>query len=291
VLVASIVGLVLVAGAGWWAMNEHRARLQAEAKAAVELAAAAEAKVVAETRAVGQTFRDCAECPEMVVLPAGSFDMGSNDDWKKRPNEGVASEKPVHGVSVPTFSIGKFEVTQAQWQAVMGSNPSMFKGCDDCPVEVINWEDVQGFLQKLNAKTGKRYRLPSEAEWEYACRAGGRHTYCGNMDIDAVAWVGHNSGGKTHPVGRKQANAFGVYDMTGNVYEFTGDCYNENYKGAPTNGSAWTNAECEVRMIRGGFWNNEPRFARSTFRSVDTPPGRHAGLGFRVALSSTRTLP
>jgi formylglycine-generating enzyme required for sulfatase activity/serine/threonine protein kinase len=287
VLMAAITGLVLVAGVGGWAMNEHQARLQAEAKAAVELAAAAEAKAAAAAKVAGQTFRDCAECPEMVVLPAGSFDMGSNEEWAKTSADGLASVTPVHRVNVLTFSIGKTEVTQAQWQMVMGGNPSDFQGCNDCPVEQVSWDDIQGFLQKLNVKTGKQYRLPSEAEWEYACRAGGKYDFCGSNEVDAVGWTKRISGKKTHPAGQKQANAFGLYDMTGNVFEWTEDCWNENYKGAPTDGRARKSGNCDLRSMRGGAYFFNRQDSRPAIRARLGTTDRYNFIGFRLA----RTLP
>ena len=133
--------------------------------------------------------------------------------------------------------MGRYEVTQAQWQAVMGNNPSNFKGCDQCPVETVSWDDAQEFIRKLNAQNdGYKYRLPSEAEWEYACRAGTTGDYAGNLD--EMAWYGKNSGGKTHSVGQKQANGLGLYDMHGNVWEWVEDRYHHNYNRAPTDGSA-----------------------------------------------------
>ena len=166
----------------------------------------------------GKTFKDCADCPEMVELPAGSFDMGSND--------GEPEEKPVHTVTIAKpFAIGKTEVTQQQWHAVMGNDPSYFAGCGDtCPVEQVSWDDAQEFIKKLNAKTGKQYRLPSEAEWEYACRAGRRQEYCGSDIPENVSWNDSNSGaflrGHPHPVATKHANDFGLYDLSGNVWEW-----------------------------------------------------------------------
>ena len=165
----------------------------------------------------GKIFKDCTDCPEMVVVPAGSFDMGSNND---------TNEKPVHRVTINrAFAIGKTEVTQGQWKAIMGNNPSKFVECgDNCPVEQVSWDDAQAFIEKLNTKTGKKYRLPSEAEWEYACRAGGQHEYCGGNNLDSIAWYGAlakpagNSNKTTNPVAAKQANAFGLYDMSGNVW-------------------------------------------------------------------------
>jgi formylglycine-generating enzyme required for sulfatase activity len=182
----------------------------------------------------GRVVKDCPDCPQMVVLPEGSFQMGEGDG---KMGHAVRIERP--------FAMAKTEVTQAQWRAVMGANPGKHAACDDCPVEAISWNDAQAFVEKLSGMTGKIYRLPSEAEWEYACRAGGRQAYCGSDDVDRVAWHGAlvgggNSGGETHPVGQKQANAFGLYDMSGNVAEWVEDCYHENYNGAPVDGSAWT---------------------------------------------------
>ena len=229
--------------------------------------------------APGKTFKDCADCPEMVGIPAGSFEMGGT----------ASDEQPVHHVSLKAFSLGKTEVTQAQWRAVMGTNPSRFKNCDDCPVENVSWDDIQGFLQKLNSKTGKSYRLPSEAEWEYACRAGGTHEYCGSHSVDAVAWYDKNSGSKTHPVGQKQANAFGLYDMSGNVWEWAQDCWNGRYSGAPIDGSAWATGDCGQRVQRGGSWYSLADVTRSAIRSRGNSGLRYYDSGFRVALSPART--
>lgn len=228
-------------------------------------------------------FKDCAECPEMVVIPAGSFEMGSND--------GANDEKPVHRVTVKSFAIGKTEVTQGQWKALMGNNPSYFYNCGDtCPVEQVSWDDAQEYLKKLSAKTGKQYRLPSEAEWEYACRAGGKHEYCGGIDARAVAWMVSNSLRKTHPAGQKQANTFGLYDMSGNVWEWTADHWHDNYNGAPGDGSAWTiGGDAGRRVLRGGSWFDRPRLVRSATRIRNVTGARGSINGFRVALSSART--
>jgi formylglycine-generating enzyme required for sulfatase activity len=228
----------------------------------------------------GKTFRDCPDCAEMVIIPAGSFDMGSNN--------GEVSEKPVHRVTIAKpFAMGKTEVTQGQWKAVMGNNPSNFSNCGDaCPVEQVSWNDVQGFLQKLNAKTGKQYRLPSEAEWEYACSAGGKQEYCGSDYVDSIAWFSNNGGFTTHPSAKKQANAWGLYDMSGNVGEWVEDSYHDNYNGAPTDGSAWP-GDGAIRVLRGGSWNYGPRGARVAYRGWFGPSFRSNRYGFRLA----RTLP
>jgi len=208
----------------------------------------------------GKVFKDCADCPEMVIVPAGSFEMGSNAD--------ECEEKPVHTVRIgKPFAMGKTEVTQGQWRSIMGSNPSRFSSCgDDCPVEGVSWNDAKTFIERLSGKTGKTYRLPSESEWEYACRAGGTHTYCGGENIDSVAWYKSNSGNKTHSVATKQANAWGLHDMSGNVSEWVEDCLSKDYYGAPTDGSARTSGGCERRVVRGGSWYSQPRPACSAFR-------------------------
>ncbi len=226
---------------------------------------------------VGQVFKDCVDCPEMVVIPAGTFTMGSS----KVPNE-----QPAHSVTLARpFAIGKFEVTQGQWKALMGSNPSQFAQCgDDCPVEQISWNDAQAFIQKLNAKTGKNYRLSSEAEWEYACRAGGSHEYCGSNSVDSVGWHENNSGAKTHPVGGKQANAWGLYDMSGNVWEWVQDWYHDNYNGAPTDGSPWESGGARTdRVLRGGSSYFIPAYLRSANRYRYTPDLRFINYGLRLA--------
>ena len=224
--------------------------------------------------AAGRVFKDCPECPEMVVIPAGSFEMGGTS----------SDSQPVHRVTLRSFSMGKTEVTQGQWRAIMGSNPSTFSGCgDNCPVEQVSWEDAKQFVSRLTTKTGKTYRLPSEAEWEYACRARGRHEHCGSDRADEVAWYSGNSGKATHPVAGKQANAWGLHDMTGNVFEWIEDCWNWNYSKAPADGSAWISGDCSRRVARGGFSDTDPQLLRSAGRERGTTTYRAFNLGIRVA--------
>jgi len=219
----------------------------------------------------GSILRDCPTCPEMVVISAGSFEMG--EPYKK------------HTVTFSqVFAIGKFEVTQAQWKTVMGSNPSTFSNCgDNCPVENVSWNDAQEFIQKLNAKTGKQYRLPSEAEWEAACRGGETHQYCGSSEVQSVAWYDERS---TRPVGQKQANAYGLYDMSGNVWEWVEDGWHENYNGAPSDGTAWQGYDSR-NVIRGGSWRFDRFVIDAAERKWNIPSDRYSTLGFRLA----KTLP
>ncbi|MDE2260229.1 MAG: formylglycine-generating enzyme family protein [Betaproteobacteria bacterium] len=224
---------------------------------------------------LAEEVRNCPECPEMVIIPAGSFDMGSSPDEYNYDDQG-----PVHRVTISrAFAMGKTEVTQGQWRAVMGNNPSdYFKDCgNDCPVDNVSWNDAQEFIQKLNAKTGKQYRLPSEAEWEYACRAGGQHIYCGSDNLDSVGWY-YNA----RPVATKQANAFGLYDMSGNVWEWVEDSWHNSYNGAPIDGSVWQ-GDGAKRVLRGGSKKSRPLYGRAAIRDW-YKPARHDGLfGFRLA--------
>ena len=199
-------------------------------------------------------------------------------------------EKPVHRVQVSDFEIGKYEVTQEVWEAVMGKNPSHFEGCSQCPVEEVSWNDVQAFLKQLNVVTGAKYRLPTEAEWEYAARGGQRsegYQYAGSHGPDAVAWYDENSGDETHPVGQKHPNELGLYDMSGNVWEWTQDCWNDDYRGAPSDGRAWQSGDCSVRVVRGGSWYIYPRSLRSAYRYRHSAGVRLNYLGFRLARTLT----
>ncbi|MFN2267278.1 MAG: formylglycine-generating enzyme family protein [Desulfonatronovibrio sp.] len=200
-----------------------------------------------------EVIQDCPECPKMVIVPVGTFTMGSPDsEHGRRDNEGpartVTVEKP--------FALAKTPVTQGQWLAVMDSNPSHFVDCDLCPVENVSRLEANTFLQALSEKTGHEYRLPSEAEWEYACRAGQDHRYCGSNDIDEVSWYRCNSEKRTHPVATKAPNAFGLYDMSGNVDEWIRDCYNDSYDGAPDDASPWRQGDCRSAATRGGNWES-----------------------------------
>jgi len=219
---------------------------------------------------------------EMVKVEVGSFNMGATPEMQA-PYE---VEKPVHRVTLTNnYYIGKYEVTQALWQAVMGSNPSYFKG-DDLPVEQVSWNDCQDFISKLNAMTGKRFRLPSEAEWEYAARGGKKsrgYQYSGSNTLGDVAWYEGNSGSKTHAVGTKQPNELGIYDMTGNVYEWCQDWYGSYSSSPQTNPIGAVSGSRRVR--RGGGWCSSASYCRSSYRYNCAPDGRYVDIGFRLVLS------
>lgn len=222
---------------------------------------------------------------ELVFIKGGCYQMGDTS------GDGFDNERPVHEACIDDFYMGKHEVTQKQWTEIMGSNPSYFKdGGDKYPVEQVSWNDVQEFIKKLNQKTGKKYRLPTEAEWEYAARSGGKdEEYAGGDDIDGVAWYNKNSGSTTHPVGMKQPNGLGLYDMSGNVWEWVADWYGDKYyNGSPKNNPKGPDSG-QYRVLRGGSWNFTSGDARTTNRNWGNPgDSDNSGYGFRLVVSSVR---
>ena len=220
----------------------------------------------------------------MVQVHGGCFQMG---DIFGNGDEG---ERPVHEVCVDSFAIAKTEVTQGQYQAVMGSNPSYFAKGDSYPVEQVSWDDAQEFIEKLNALTGRTFRLPTEAEWEYAARSGGRNEkFAGSDEVDSVAWYGRNSGESTHPVAGKQPNALGLYDMSGNVWEWCADWYDvDYYRSSPGRNPAGPSSG-EHRVLRGGSWSSYPSCARTAFRLRFSAGYRYYSLGFRLVLQAGAT--
>jgi formylglycine-generating enzyme required for sulfatase activity len=229
--------------------------------------------------------------PEMIFVQGGTFTMGFtlvND------NDFDDDELPAHQVTVSDFYIGKYEITQKEWLSVMVYNPSLFKG-DNLPVDNVSWGEVQQFIHLLNLATGKEYRLPTEAEWEYAARGGNKskgYKYSGGDNLDEIAWHGYNSSKKTHPVGQKKPNELGIYDMSGNVCEW---CYDGN---RVYNIDPQTNPKGPIsgskRVFRGGNWEageageGEPKYLTVSHRSWRTSGDRWRGrLGFRLALSKS----
>lgn len=218
---------------------------------------------------------------KMIPVEGGTFTMGATSEM----TEPLFGEESTHQVTLSSYYIGETEVTQALWKAVMGSNPSRFKG-DDLPIEQVSWDDCQTFISKLNALTGKRFRLPTEAEWEFAARGGNqsRHTqYSGSSRIDDVAWYVINSGEETHPVKTKQPNELGIYDMTGNVCEWCQDWFGNYSSYAQTNPTGASSGS--FRVLRGGCWYYSPRYCRSSCRGSTTPENSSYFLGLRLVLS------
>ncbi|MDY6806624.1 MAG: formylglycine-generating enzyme family protein [Cyanobacteriota bacterium] len=216
---------------------------------------------------------------EMVSIPGGSFLMGSPE------GEGCDEERPQHRVNVPSFFMGKYPVTQKQYEAVMGENPAYFKGANR-PVEWVGWEYATDFCWLLSQKTGKNYRLPSEAQWEYACRAGTTTPfYFGETITPDLANYDGNYIGPTTDVGCFPPNGFGLYDLYGNVWEWCQDVWHENYNGAPTDGSARESGEDMFRRVkRGGSWSDPASQSRSAYRYGEAAMGAYNDWGFRVVL-------
>ena len=283
-------------------------------------------------RSPGTVFKDCPDCPEMVVIPAGRFVMGAapgEEESEKLPDNLRNRSQPQHGVDVASFSAGKFEITRGQYRAFAeATGRSSAGGCfgwtgskfeidqakdwrnpgyaqdDPHPVSCVSWDDAKAYTVWLSQKAGKGYRLLTEAEWEYAARAGTTTrrfwgdegdqscAYANGADQTAKAQVPgwnfmiancNDRYAYTAPVGSYRANAFGLYDMLGNVWEWTEDCWNENYSGAPTDGNSWTTGNCSRRVARGGSWLDVPRSLRSAYRYGDATANRKLLLGFRVA--------
>jgi formylglycine-generating enzyme required for sulfatase activity len=254
--------------------TEQKQKLEAYAKAKADAAIAQENE---QAWSIAQQTDSVTSYSQYLnKYPSGSYAALA----KIKKNKAAAAEEAAaipgmaaNMVAIPgkNYELGKYEVTQTEWQALMGSNPSKFSSCGDtCPVEQVSWDDIQTFLQKLNAKSGRQYRLPTEAEWEYACYGGNQTEYCGSSNVDAVAWYDGNSNSTTHPVGQKQANGYGLYDMSGNVWEWMENAH-----------------ESGGRVLRGGSWLSEPQNARAAYRFRDEPALRNDLLGFRLA----RTLP
>ena len=279
------------------ALRARLARACAAACLLFPLAAALPA-AAQDWAAVGERFRECDVCPAMVVVPAGSFMMGSppSEEDRRRENEG-----PVHRVTIAEpFAVGVHEVTFAEWDAcASGGGCGSYRPGDEGwgrgnrPVVNVSWMDAQAYVDWLSRKTGAEYRLLSEAEWEYAARAGTTTRFHWGDDIGRNRANCHNyscgdSWDITTPVGSFAANEWGLHDMHGNVFEWVEDCYNGSYAGAPSDGRAWESGDCDGRVLRGGTWSSIPRHLRSAFRSWLGTGLRGNIFGFRVARTLAR---
>jgi formylglycine-generating enzyme required for sulfatase activity len=267
------------------ALLDHGAALQERERVAAQPAAA-----MPSDRPPGEVFNDCngeGWCPEMVVVPAGSFLMGSPEDEAARSD----NEGPQHRVTIAEpFAIGVYEVTFDEWDACVADGGCNGYRPDDAdwgrgrrPVIYVSWDDAQAYVDWLSNRTREEYRLPSEAEWEYAARAGTTTRYWSGDEIAAGYANFDRNVGRTIEVGSlARPNAFGLHDVHGNVWEWIEDCWNGSYVGAPANGSAWTSGNCDWRVLRGGSWNDYPWYLRSAHRSR-FEPGFRFNFGFRVA--------
>ena len=218
---------------------------------------------------------------KMICVQGGTFTMGCTSE---QGSDCDNKEEPSHSVTLGDFYMGETEVTQALWKAVMGNNPSNFNG-DDRPVESVSWNDCQKFIRKLNQLTGKTFRLPTEAEWEYAARGGNKsqhYKYAGSNTLGNVAWYTDNSGNSTHPVKGKQANELGLYDMSGNVWEWCSDWYGSNNSSSQTNPQGPSSGS--NRVLRGGSWYRSAGYCRVSRRFSNGPGYRHDHYGFRLSL-------
>ncbi len=229
---------------------------------------------------------------DMILVNGGSYLMGCTSEQGRDCRN---DERPAHRVQVDDFKMGKYEVTQAQWIAVMGENPSHFNECRECPVEQVSWEDIQVFLEKLNALTGRNFRLPTEEEWEFAARGGKkskRYKFAGHHKFDKVAWHEYNSSGNTHIVGGKLPNELGLYDMSGNVWEwcdsyYTASYYKEhrtkpNFKKMNKKERQLAEENLNYRVLRGGSWYVQPFYCRLSYRIRYNINHRFFGFGFRL---------
>ena len=259
---------------------EEQARKQHEAEEQARLKAEAEAREKAKelVRLLDELARN------LVYVQGGTFRMGATSEQGSDPY--YSDEKPVHKVTLSSYYIGKYEVTQDLWQAVMGSNPSYFKGSRK-PVECVSWWDCQTFISKLNSLTGKRFRLPTEAEWEFASRGGTMsrgYKYSGSNTLSNVAWYIDNSGlsSTTHDVGTKSPNELGLYDMSGNVEEWCSDWYAYYSSSSQTNPTGPSSGS--RRVTRGDSWASDARFCRSSHRSSYAPDSSSTGIGLRLVL-------
>ncbi len=224
----------------------------------------------------GASFTDATTGMEFVYVKGGCYQMGDTF------GDGLNTEQPVHQVCVRDFYIGKYEVTQGQWERIIRGNPSLSSQGNQYPVENVSWNEAQQYIQALNQQSGKTYRLPTEAEWEYAARSGGKQEkYAGGNDVDSVAWYGDNSDGATHEVGTKTGNGLGIYDMSGNVWEWCQDRWHDNYQGAPTDGSAWETGSDSRRV-----WANPSSRVRTAARAGQPSDFSSAHVGFRLVITA-----
>ncbi len=284
VVAAIFVAVLILGSVAWW----QEIWLKKQVYALVNV----RSLKITQERALKLTdsFKECTDCPEMIVIPAGSFVMGSSATERERE----ADEGPQHKVTIAkSFAVGKFDVTLDQWEACVAHGDCLPHNSDSGwergqrPVINVSWDDAQMYVAWISSVTGEPYQLLTEAEWEYAARAGTTTAYYwgddvgkGNANCDGCGSQWDNL--QTSPAGSFKPNAFGLYDMAGNVLEWTQDCYHDGYGGAPSDGSTWTSGDCSRRVVRGGSWYVRPQYLRSAYRKSDFPTFQDYDLGFRV---------
>jgi formylglycine-generating enzyme required for sulfatase activity len=252
----------------------------AETKVPKSISAPAAASPMSSPRA-GDVWKEPVTGMEFVWVPGGCYQMGCGS-WT---SDCYDDEKPVHEVCLDGFWIGKYEVTQGQWKKIMRSNPSHSKSGDDFPVGEVSWYDAQTYIAKLSRQSGNQFALPTEAQWEYAARSGGKNEkYAGGSNVDSVAWHCGNSGGKSHRVGTKSPNRLGIYDMSGNVWEWCEDIFDKNAYSKHARNNPVRTSWGSARVYRGGSWSSNPRNVRTANRDMDSPNFRKYNLGFRLCL-------
>jgi formylglycine-generating enzyme required for sulfatase activity/class 3 adenylate cyclase len=288
--------VLLIQGAAWWVWRDDLVFHLREAPAKPGLTEALRARLAVKPLSgdlsPGKTFRHCEECPEMAVMPPGSFTMGSPPEEPGHRSE----EGPARPVAIPkAFAIARFETTFAQWDACMAAGGCAHRpqdrgwGRGNMPVIYVHWQDAQDYVIWLARHTGHAYRLPSEAEWEYAARAGSQAPFWWGKELKPdqanCDRCGRNPSRQTAPVGSFPPNPFGLFDMHGNVWEWTGDCWNGTLAGAPSGGEAWTSGQCDLRVLRGGAWGLAQESIRAARRIPGKLDARSGKQGFRVAMT------
>ncbi|OGL58971.1 MAG: hypothetical protein A3J27_08080 [Candidatus Tectomicrobia bacterium RIFCSPLOWO2_12_FULL_69_37] len=294
--VLGTAAVLLIQGAAWWFWKDdlafHLRESPAKPGLTGELRARLAVKPLPGDLSSGKTFRHCGDCPEMAVIPPGSFTMGSAPDEKEhRPEEG-----PARLVAIPkAFAMARFETTFAQWDACVADSGCAHVpqdrgwGRGNMPAIYVHWQDAQDYVKWLTRRTGRTYRLPSEAEWEYAARAGSQASFWWGKELKPdqanCDRCGRNPSRQTAPVGSFPPNPFGLFDMHGNVWEWTADCWNGTLAGAPSGGEAWTSGQCDLRVLRGGAWGLAQESIRAARRIPGKLDARSGKQGFRVAMT------
>ena len=267
------------------AAKAAREKAEADRKEREEKAKVAAERARIEAAAAAERVRKSFDIDmDMVFVRGGTFMMGCTPE---QGSDCYQDETPAHRVTLDNFYIGKYEVTQAQWRAITGNTPTSSSTGDNLPVVNVSWNEVQGFINGLNQKTGDNYRLPTEVEWEYAARGGSQsqgYKYSGSNNIGEVAWYENNSGKKINPVGTKKPNELAIYDMSGNVYEWVNDWYGDYNSSPQTNPKGPSSGS--KRVLRSGSWSSPARITRVSDRDNDNAVDRYNNVGFRLARSA-----